>query len=443
MAEFLDIITIEEVKRIYEKHFQGITLKTENIPILESLNRILAKDIVSEINLPDFVRSTMDGYALRAEDVFGASFSLPAYLTVIGEVLMGQEPIQNLQKGEAMKIATGGMLPVGADAVIMVEHTEKIDENQIEVKKSIAIGENVVQIGEDIKKGQDLLQKGRKIQSQDIGVMAGIGVTDVDVYQQIRIGIISTGDELISPQISAKIGQVRNINSYLLISKIREIVGIPSFFGIVKDDSRLIKEAVLELIQTNDMVLISGGSSIGTRDLVLDVLKSLGEILVHGVAIKPGKPTIISNVQGKPVFGLPGHPVSSMVVFIILVMPLINKWQQTFCLQEPVSIQKAPLLAIISRNVPSMPGREDYIMVRLEAVQNTGHRTQNTEYKAQSIDEQMTGYKQQSGSQYLAHPIFGKSGLISTMIKADGLVRIPIDSEGLDEGEEVEVYCIF
>lgn len=430
MAEFLDIITIEEVKGIYEKHFQGITLKTENIPILESLNRILAKDIVSETNLPDFIRSTMDGYALRAEDVFGASFTLPAYLKVTGEVLMGQEPIRNLQKGEAMKIATGGMLPVGADAVIMVEHTEKITEDQIEVKKGIAIGENVIQIGEDIKKGQNLLQKGRKIRSQDIGVMAGIGVTDVDVYQQIRIGIISTGDELISPQISSEIGQVRNVNSYLLISKIREISCIPSFFGIVRDDSRLIKEAVLELIQTNDMVLISGGSSIGTRDVVLDVLKSLGEILVHGVAIKPGKPTIISNVQGKPVFGLPGHPTSAMIVFMILVIPLINKWQQTFCLKEVVSIQRAPLLAIITRNVPSMPGREDYIMVRIEMIQSTEHRTQNT-------DEQM-----RDSLSYLAHPIFGKSGLISTMIKADGLVRIPIDSEGLDEGEEVEVYCI-
>lgn len=406
--DFFNLITVEDAKRIYEHCFQGAFIAEENIPLLDSLHRILAEDVVSDVDIPTFNRSVMDGYALRAEDTFGASPILPAYLSIVGEVIMGQATDAQIKKGQSIKIATGGMLPVGANAVMMIEHTEQIAPDQIEVKKGIAVGENVVHAGDDLKRGEVLLSKGRRIEAQDIAALAAIGKLVVKVYGSVRVGIISSGDELVSPQDSPQPGQVRDINSYLLSSKIKEMGGQPFFFGLVKDNPQLIQAAVLELIRFNEIVLISGGSSIGSRDLVVEALKEAkAEILVHGVAIRPGKPTLIAKLQGKPVFGLPGHPASAMIAFIVLVKPLIEKLQGT----QPV---ERHLKAITTRNIHSLPGREDYIRVSLEW----------------------------TNGRYLASPIFGNSGLISPLVKSDGLLRIPMDSEGIDQAEEVEVIAI-
>jgi molybdopterin molybdotransferase len=351
----------------------------------------------------------MDGFAVRSSDTYGASPSLPIYLKVIGEIQMGDEAKISINTGEAVKIATGGMLPPNADAVVMVEDTEYLDSDTIEVKRGVSSFENTIQIGDDVKSGEIVLEKGRVLNPYCIGILAGIGVVEVDVYRRIEVGIISTGDELVDPHVKPRPGQIRNVNSYLIGSLVLECGGIPNYYGIVKDDFSELREISLNAINNNDLVLITGGSSIGVRDLTLDVINSLGKpgVLIHGVSMKPGKPTIIGKVKGKPIIGLPGHPTSGMMVFKILIKPLILKLQRA-------SQQERYITARITRNVPSLSGREDYIRVKLH----------------------------QEGDEYLASPLFGPSSILSTMVKADGIVKIRLDDEGLYEGELVKVMMI-
>ena len=406
------VVSVETARDIFDKNFTLPEMLSEYISILDAAGRITAKDIVSPVNLPDFDRSSMDGYAVRAQDTFGATESLPAYLQIIGEVLMGEEPHIEISKGAAAKISTGGMLPKGADAVVILEHTQIIDKNSIEALYSVAPNENVVQVGEDIKKGEALVKKGHKIRPQDIGAFAGIGIDKITVYSKPKVAVITTGNEIIDIKGDSELGCVRDINSYYLSSLIHSDGGVPIRKGIIKDDYSELRSAVEESLSEADVVVLSGGSSVGARDLTAKVINDIGKqgVLVHGVSIKPGKPTIIGVVNKKPVFGLPGHPVAVGVSYGLFVKRVIRSLTGII-LKDGESADRM-VKARLLKNIASASGREDYIRVQLK-----------------NEDNELT-----------ASPILGKSGLISTLVKATGYIVIPENRLGLEAGEMVEVY---
>jgi len=374
----------------------------------DALGRVLTGDIVAPGDLPSFPRSSMDGYAVRAEDTFGASESLPAYLTVVGEVAMGKPAEIVLSVGEAALIHTGGMLAGNADAVVMVENTREVDAASIEVVRPVAKGENVIPIGDDMAVGELVLPAGSLLRSQDIGVLLALGITEITVFEKVRVALISTGDELVPPEEEPAAGQIRNTNAYTLGNLASRAGAIPLRLGIVKDDYRSLKEAAERGLKESDLVVISAGSSVSTRDLTAGVIDSLGEpgVLVHGVSLKPGKPTILASVDGKPFFGLPGNPGSAMITFEIFVAPAIYRLGGCRRLPRPPEMK-----ARLTRNIPSATGREDYVPVKLE---------------------------EREGELY-AEPIFGKSNLISTLVKSDGIAVVPLDRAGMAEGEMVKV----
>lgn len=395
----------------------------EKLPIEECLSRILAEDIYSIEDLPGFARSSVDGYAVKSLDTFGASETLPLYLELVKEIKMGEKPELTLSRGKAMKIPTGGMLPEGADAVIMLEHTNMVDERTIEILKSIAPGENVIKHDDDLKRGELVLAKGHKLRPQDIGVLAGLGMTEIKVFKKPVVSIISTGDEIVPPDVKPLKGQVRDINSYNLACLVVETGGIPLKLGIIKDEFELIKKALKSACSMSDMVLISGGSSVGARDYTAEAINQLGSpgVLFHGVMMKPGKPTIGGIVNGIPVFGIPGHPAATTICFLNFVRPVL----------KIISGQKSPefphiIRARVTKNIPSSPGRTDFVRVRLSKTSST--LTPHTEDQTKEND-----------IMYEAEPVFGKSGLITTLVYAHGYVVIPPERLGLEAGEIVEV----
>jgi len=405
--ELFRAVTVKEARKILAGHLPPPE-KGEEVPLPLTLGRLVLRPVLAAEDVPGFDRSTMDGFAVRAADTFGASEGLPAYLEVAGEVFMGARPEGELRAGQAFRISTGGMLPPGADAVVMVEYTEELDEKTIGVTRPVAPGENVVVRGEDFRAGEVLLPAGHRVRPQDLGILAAAGVTAVEVRPVCRVGIISTGDELVPPEEKPAPGQVRDINSYTLSGAVRECGGEPRLYGIVGDSFPRLKESLAAALAENDLVLLSGGSSVGARDVAAAAIGALGKpgVLFHGVALKPGKPTIGAVVGGKPVFGLPGHPASALVVFELLVAPLIRSGaypRETF--------REFPLRARLTRNLRSAAGREDFVRVRLIFRDGELH----------------------------ADPVLGKSGLIATLVKADGLAKIPASKEGVEAGEWVEV----
>ncbi len=406
------VVNAETAREIFDKNFTLPEILSEDISILDAAGRITAKDIVSPVDLPDFSRSSMDGYAVRAQDTFGATESLPAYLQIIGDVLMGEEPAIVINKGTAARISTGGMLPKGADAVVILEHTQTIDKNSIEALYSAAPGENIVQVREDIKKGEVLVKKGHKIRPQDIGAFAGIGIDRITVYAKPKVAVITTGNEIIDIKEDSRFGCVRDINSYYLSSLINSDGGVPIRKGIIKDDYSELRSAVEESLSEADVVILSGGSSVGARDLTAKVINDIGKpgVLIHGVSIKPGKPTIIGVVNKKPVFGLPGHPVAVGVSYGLFVKRVIRSLAGIVL--KDVEFADRMVKARLLKNVASASGREDYIRVEL--------RSENGELTAL--------------------PILGKSGLISTLVKATGYIVIPENRLGIEAGEMVEVF---
>lgn len=429
---FLNIRTTTEAINILYQHFSPIVQEIESIPILEANNRVLAHDVYSQEDVPNFNRSSMDGYALNAKDTFGASPSMPAYLNIVGDVIMGEATFLRLKSGEAARIPTGGMLPENANAVVMIEYTHEIDSKTLEVQKPVGIWENTVCIGEDIKKQSLLFSgSGSLLRAYEIGALAAIGQMRVDVYRRLKVGIISTGDEIVPAHALPNQGQVRDINSVIIGAKILELGAVPNFYGIVQDKVELIHDAIKACVDQNDVVLICGGSSVGTRDFVIDAISSLGEVLVHGVAMRPGKPTIIAQIEGKPVIGLPGHPASTTIVFLVLVQPLLAYLQN-------ITLSPQYLTAVTSRNIPSQPGREDYVRVRIRDM-TTDIRQGVGLYPSTESQALTTAF---ANTKYLAEPIFGPSGLIRPMFEANGLAKIPIDCEGINKGEEIMVMVI-
>jgi molybdopterin molybdotransferase len=386
-------------------------LSTELISIEDAYTRVLSKDIVSPEDLPGFNRSTMDGYAVNSADTFGSSDTIPVYLQVKGQVLMGEKPDIVLKRGETCQIPTGGMLPVGADAVVMFEYTNIIDDEMVELMKSVSPNENVILADEDVKKGETVLLSGHRLRPQDIGALTGLGVLEVNVYRKLSVAIIGTGDEVVPPDKPLSPGEVRDINSYNLAGLIRGLNAVPLKKGIVEDDFGRLKNVVKEAVAESDIVLITGGSSVGVKDYTSRVIDELGSpgVLFHGVAMKPGKPLIGGIVDGVPIFGLPGHPAAITVSFETFIEPLILKMSGEKT--DPHIPSRRTVRALFSRNLSSSVGREEHVRVAVE---------------------------KKNGAIW-AEPVLGKSGLVRTLVKADGIVIIPMNKSGVYEGEEVEV----
>lgn len=408
--KMFNVHSVEAARKKLEDFFSEYKLETEKIDITKAVGRILAEDVVSNENVPHFRRSTVDGYAVISKDTHGASESLPAFLQVVGEVHMGKPAKNVVSNDETMYVPTGGMVPDGADSVVMVEYTEKLDEENIAINRPASSKENMIDIGDDIRKGEKVLKKGAKLRAQDIGVLSSIGIEKVFAYKLPTIAVISTGDEILDPSKNAEPGQIRDINTYTLSAMAEEAGCTLTKKIVVKDEFQRLYDTLEECINNNDIVIISGGSSVGTKDITGKVINSVGKpgVFVHGVAIKPGKPTILAKVRNKAVFGLPGQPVSAMIVFKVFVEYLI-KYIQKQDTQTNYYIE-----AEFTSNIHSAHGRETYQMVTLE--------------------KEREGWK--------ASPVYGKSGMITLLSKAKGYIKIEADKEGIEKGERVKVIPI-
>ena len=380
------------------------------VPTPDSLGRVTAEVVLAPEALPLFPRSVMDGYSLRASDTYGASDGLPAWFTVTGEVPMGRAPEVTLSVGEAAVAYTGGMLAGNADAVVMVENTQHIDADTIEVMRPVAPGENVAHPGEDVEAGNVVLPAGHVIRPQDVGALLAVGLTQISVADRPHVGIMSMGDEIVQPRTVPGPGQVRDINTYTVAAQVAAWGGTPVPLGLVGDDYEEQLDAARQGFADCDLLVLSAGSSVSTRDCTVDIVSALGRPgpLVHGLALRPGKPAIVGLCDGKPVIGLPGNPVSAMVVSHLLVRPTLYRLMG--CVAPPPCAERAATLA---QDTPSAPGREDYVPVRL----------------TEDADGRLT-----------AHPVWGKSGLIFTLVKAGGIVRVPADASGIYAGEQVSVW---
>jgi len=335
MPEFLTLLPPDDARALLLSHLSTPRIVSELIDVSSSLGRILTEDIIAPHPLPEFQRSTVDGYAVHARDTFGTSDSLPAYLTLTGEVPMGDAPPFELQAGQCALIHTGGMLPNGADAVVMLEYSQHISRDtqlsvptyEIEILRAVANGENVIRVGEDVAQGQLVQAKGNLMRPAEIGGLLALGITSVRVARKIRVGLISTGDEVIDPSQAPRPGQVRDINSYTLSALVEKNGGEAKRYGIVNDQFDAVKDVTAKALDECDLVVITAGSSASTRDMTADVVRSLGQpgVLVHGINTRPGKPTILGVCNGKAIIGLPGNPVSALVNGYLFVLPVIEK----------------------------------------------------------------------------------------------------------------------
>ncbi len=398
----LNVKTIAEVNAIVAERFGGLRMPSGQIPLAEALGRVLAQDVRSEEFVPDFNRSTVDGYAVIASDVFGCSDAIPALLTLMGESRMGEPAAITLQKGQCAYVPTGAELPANADAMVMLENAEDFGGGAIAINKPVAPGTNLIFRGDDVKPGQTVLPAGAMLAAAEIGTLAAMGISSIAVVRKPLAALISTGDELVQAGQPLARGQIRDVNAPMLAAAIRQAGGEARFVGIIKDNQSALHSAVENAIAGCDLLILSGGTSVGVKDAMPAVIAELGELLVHGVAAKPGKPTIFGIIQNKPVFGLPGNPVAAYFMFHMLVRPLIYSMLGA----QPIMIERKLTLPL-TRAVSSNHGREEFVPV---AIQENG-----------------------------ALPIASKSGLISTLSRAQGFIRIARDCEGLPQGEPVEV----
>lgn len=405
--DLFKVQTLTAAAALLQQEFPETALERETLPLIQSRGRILAADLTGVEPVPHFSRSVVDGYAVQASDTFGAGESSPAFLTVKGAVAMGEGSRCQVAAGEAVYVPTGGALPEGADGVVMVEYAEKFGEAMIAVYRAAAPGENTLKAGEDLSVGELLMPRGQRIRPQDIGVLAASGVSEVPVLRKLRVAVISTGDEIVAPDQQPEAGQIRDINTYTLRALAEECGAEVTVCAVVKDDFDSLKNALEAALAVSDAVLLSGGSSVGEKDYTSQVLASFedSKVLVHGLAVKPGKPTVIARVQGKPVFGLPGQPASAMVVFKAVAAPFLKHQMGGRPGQEAV------VTAAAGVNIPSAAGRTTFQMVTLET----------TEGRATAM------------------PVHGKSGMISLMSRADGYIRIEALKEGVMKGETVQV----
>lgn len=406
-AEFFQVMPVAAALRLLDAHWQPAAA-TETLATAAALGRALAGDVHAPEPVPAFRKSTVDGYALRAADSFGASPTLPAFLALRGELPMGAAPALDIGAGEALLIHTGGMLPANADAVAMLEHSQALHASELELLRPLAPGENVIQAGEDVAAGQLILAAGSRLRPQDIGALLAVGITEIAVSARPRIGILSCGDELLPPAAALSPGKIRDINSYTLSALAEALGGQAQRLGIARDERAEYQQRARAGLHACDILLLSAGSSVSARDHTSAVISALGPpgILQHGLATKPGKPTIIAVCGGKPVIGLPGNPVSALMVTRHLLPHLIARFEGAR-LAEP-----QPRRAQLTQRVASATGREDWVAVRLH---------------------------ERAGGGLMAQPLFGKSNLIFTLVGADGLLRVPLNTGGFDAGAIVEI----
>lgn len=409
MPEFLELLPPTQALELLLANL-ALNPQPEMLPTLQALGRVTAAPVYAPAPLPPFARSTVDGYAVRAVDTFGASDSLPAYLQLVGEVPMGRPAGLALQPGQCALIHTGGMLPEGASAVVMVENTQNARPDEVEILRAAAVGENVLLAGEDVQTGQLVIPAGARLRPPEIGGLMALGILELAVARRPRVGILSSGDEVVDPTVQPQPGQVRDVNTYSLSALVEQAGALPSRCGIVPDREEAMRIQARQALQANELLVITAGSSASTRDLTSQVIQTLGQpgVLVHGVNVRPGKPTILAACDGKAVIGLPGNPVSALVIAGLFVVPVIERLLGQAPRPQP------GLVARLSLNLASQAGREDWVAVRLEP----------------------------SPQGWLAEPVFGKSNLIFTLARADGLVRIPPAANGLNAGEMVEVTLL-
>lgn len=409
MPEFLQLTPVQAaIDRLLAHMPEQTRLTTEKIPTIESSSRVLAQDVQAPHPLPEFARSTVDGFAVKAADTHGASTTLPAYLTLSGEIRMGQVAEQALANAETILIHTGAMLPPGADAVVMLENTQQVKTGEVEIMRPVGAGENVIEIAEDVRAGEIVIPAGRRMRAQEIGGLLALGFTQVAVYNRPRVGIISTGDEVIPPDETPKLAQVRDINSYTLQNIITRHGGEAILRGIAGDSLQTLQALVHAAHEEDDLIIVTAGSSVSARDLTAQAFETLGKpgILVHGIGIKPGKPTILAVADDVPAVGLPGNPVSALVVGSIILPRILERLYGL-----PPEAGAAHVHARLTTNVPSQAGRDDYLPVRLWSDEAGLH----------------------------AEPIYGRSNLIFTLVRANGLIIIPSDSTGYEAGAMVRV----
>jgi molybdopterin molybdotransferase len=416
MPEFLELLPPGIALDRFLEQIQ-VEPEVEQINVIEALGRVVQNDIHAPHALPSFPRSTVDGYAVRAADTHGASESLPIYLNLVGEVEMGREAHFSLEPTHCGLIHTGGMLPSGADAVVMLENTQVAKLEEIEVLRAVAVGENVIKVGEDVQQGEIVIPQGSLLRAPEIGGLLALGITEIKVYRQPLVGIISSGDEVVPPGEDINPGQVRDINSYTLSALVERAGAQPRRYGIIADEGESLSSATSQALNECDLVVITAGSSASSRDLTASVIDSLGKpgVISHGVNVRPGKPTILAacKIAGggypKPVIGLPGNPVSALVIAILFVEPVID-----YLHGMDTPRFRPQILAKVTLNLASKAGREDWVPVKLS----------------------------RQGDTTSAEPIFGKSNLIFTLSRADGLLHIPPQVTGLNTGDEVDVLLL-
>ncbi|CEH34964.1 molybdopterin molybdotransferase MoeA [Romboutsia lituseburensis] len=403
--KLFDVVNVEDALSIIKSTFIQ-DLKVESVNLVDSFNRYLAKDIVSDINVPHFRKSTVDGYAVRFEDVISASTSNPTKLKLLGESQMGQVCKFDLDEDECVYVPTGAMIPLNAHGVIMMEYCDKLNDKEVYVQKNTLFNENIVEVGEDIKEDEILYKKGHLINERDLGVLAGANIKDVLVYKDLVVGIISTGDEILNINEEINDAKIKDINAYILYGQFKKMNLNPKIYPPVKDNLEDIINLMKQAINECDIVLISGGSSVGKKDETLKAIESFknSKVFVEGIALKPGKPTIISSVENKLVVGLPGHPLSCAFVVESLIKPYINSLFE--CKEDKY------IICEFEYNYHKSKGREEVLAVNIKNENN----------------------------KVICMPIFSKSSTIKQFAKCDGYIRINRELEGVNKGDLVKVY---
>jgi len=404
-------MSFDEAKQVIDEKLKLGVVGEEETSLLEAYGRILAENVVSTLDIPPFNRSTVDGYAVKAADTFGAEEGKPAKLVSLGMVSVGEQPKICIEKGETAEIVTGAPVPEGADAIVMVEDTDKRDA-ELCVFRVVTRDENVMKRGSDIKKGETVLKVGRVLGASEIGVLAAIGLTRVKVFKVPVVAVLSTGAEVAEPGKELPAGKIYDINAYSLSTAVRESGGKPVFLGVVADDKDKLSKALKRALTSADMVLTSGGVSVGPKDYMPQIVNSLGEpgVFISGIAVKPGKPTTVALMGKKPVFSLPGHPTSALLLFHLLARPVLK-----FMSGRPTTEDKT-VKALATKRMFSAKGRRTFVMVKL---------------KLDKFDRRVV------------EPVeTGASGAITTLAKADGFVEIPANQQFIDAGEEVVVTLL-
>lgn len=408
---FRKLLTLEEAKKAITTQLKSEPLGIEEIPLLEAFNRVLAEDVTSTLDIPPFNRSTVDGYAVKAEDTFGADEKTPVKLKIRGMVNVGEPPKVIVKRGEAAEIVTGAPVPKGADAAIMVEDTERT-EGELNVYGAVTKGENVMKKGTDIKKGETVLKAKQVLGSREIGVLAAVGTSEVRVYLVPKVAVLSTGAEVTEPGRTLLPGKIYDINAYSLSTAVLESGGKPIYAGVVPDDRVQLRKALKKALRSADILITSGGVSVGPKDIIPDTVSSLGKpgLIFSGIAAKPGKPATVALIDCKPVFSFPGHPTSALLMFHLLARPIIQQMSGR-------PLQDAPTVkAKASNRMFAAKGRRTFIMVKL---------------------------KRDKSDKYVAEPVeTGASGAITTLAKADGFVEIPENQQFVDAEEEVIVTLL-